>query len=119
MSNLAMTTDCSQQPGLHLCSEKLAKENRDFTGTGGVSKENRSHGFLPAFRDNETGTVYLSCNKDGSQAAIHMLDGLPEELILERDEENSIVMVKASVIPGFVKENKFYTREQAARSVLE
>lgn len=119
MSHLAMSKNCPHTASLHLCSEKLAKENQDFTGTGGVSKENRSLGFLPAFRDNETGRVYLSCNKDGTQAAVHLLDGLPEDVIISRDEENNIVSVKPSVIPGFVKEAVFYTREQAARLVLE
>lgn len=114
-----MTKSCPHQSSLHLCSEKLAKENQAFTGTGGVSKENRSHGFLPAFSDTDTGAVYPSCNQDGTPAAIHILDGLPEELITERDQENNIVAVKSSVIPGFVKDDVFYTREQAAQLVIE
>jgi len=114
-----MTTHCPQTTGLHLCIEKLEQENSDFSGTGGVSKENRSHGFLPAFRDNETGIVYLSCHKDGTQAAVHLLDGLPEFLIEERDAQNKIIAVKPSVIPGFVKDKDFYTREQAVDLVKD
>lgn len=114
-----MTKNCTQISGRHLCNEKLATENQDFTGTGGVSKENRSHGFMPAFCDTETGTVYLSCHKDGTPAAIHLLDGLPEALMLETDPHDKIIAVKSSVIPGFVKNGEFYTREQAARLVPE
>ena len=109
-----MTKNCAYKTGLHLCNDELAKENRRFTGTGGVSKENRSLGFLPAFCDTETGIVYPSCNKDGTPAPIHMLDGLPENLITARDQQNNIVAVKVSVIPGFVKDQEFFTREQAA-----
>jgi len=105
---------CSQVKDMHLCKDILAKENLEFTGTGGISKENQSLGFSPAFCDTETGQIYLSCNKDGTPATIHMLDGLPEELIIERDQQDNIVAVKSSVIPGFVKDDKFYTREQAA-----
>jgi hypothetical protein len=114
-----MTNNCPHALDLQLCHDRLARENQDFTGTGGVSNENRSLGFLPAFCDTETGTVYISCNKDGTQAVIHMLDGLPEALITERDQQNNIVSVKSSVIPGFVKDNEFYTREQAAALVRE
>jgi hypothetical protein len=114
-----MTKNCPQVSSLHLCNEELVKENQDFMGTGGVSKENRSLGFIPAFFDTETGTKYISCNKDGTQAVIHMLDGLPEALITERDKQNNIVSVKPSVIPGFIKEGDFYTREQAAELVQE
>jgi hypothetical protein len=114
-----MTNNCPHVSGLHLCNERLAKENQDFTGTGGISKENQSLGFSPAFIDTETGKIYLSCHKDGTPAAIHMLDGLPEELIIARDLQNKIVAVKSSVIPGFVKDGEFYTREQAAELVRE
>jgi len=112
-----MTNNCPHISGLHLCNEKLAKENQDFTGTGGISKENHSLGFSPAFIDTETGKIYLSCNKDGTQAAIHILDGLPEELIIARDLQNNIVSVKPSVTPGFVRDGEFYTRQQAAALV--
>ncbi len=112
-----MTKNCPHIPQQYLCSDELARENRDFAGTGGVSNENRSLGFQPAFCDQETGEVYLSRHKDGSQAAIHLLDGLPQALITERDPQQNIVAVKPSVIPGFVKDNVFYNREQAAELV--
>ena len=48
-----------------------------------------------------------------------MLDGLPEALITERDQQNNIVSVKPSVIPGFIRDGEFYTREQAAELVQE
>lgn len=109
-----MTQNCIPLSELHLCHEKLAKENRDFNGTGGVSKENYSQGFTPAFFDTDTGKTYRSCHQDGTLAAIHLLEGLPEELIIARDQQQNIITVKSSVIPGFLKDNKFYTREQAA-----
>lgn len=109
-----MTKNCPKVTGLHLSNDKLATENLNYSGTGGVSHENRSLGFIPAFCDTETGAVYLSCHKDGTQAAIHILDGLPENLITARDSQKKIITVKPSVIPGFIKDEQFYTREQAA-----
>ena len=109
-----MTKNCPKVTGLHLSNDNLARENLNYSGTGGVSNENRSLGFIPAFCDTETGAVYLSCHKDGTQAVIHILDGLPEKLITARDTQNKIIAVKPSVIPGFIKDEQFYTREQAA-----
>lgn len=104
---------------MYLCNDKLIKENQAFGGTGGVSNENQSLGFTPAFRDTDTGEIYRSTNKDGSPAAIHMLDGLPEDVIIARDLQGNIVAVKSSVIPGFLKDDIFYTREQAAECSSE
>jgi len=93
---------------------RLKQENTAFQGTGGVSTCNREHGFRPAFLDTETGTVYLSCCRNGRPAPFHRLDGLPEELIRERDDRGHVVAVKATVVSGFERDGCFYTREQAA-----
>jgi hypothetical protein len=91
----------------------LALENARYAGTAGVSQGSRRLGFLPAFLDAGSGEVYLSRFADGRLAPIHMLDGLPEKLVVARSEKR-ITAVKASVIAGFVREHRFYTREQAA-----
>jgi hypothetical protein len=93
----------------------LRRENRRFHGTGGVSQANRGFGFRPAFLDGDTGRVYLSRFSDGKPAPLHVLDGLPEELVLLRSSQGRITTVKDSVIAGFILETRFYTRQQAAR----
>lgn len=92
----------------------LLAQNRRFKGTKGVSQENRSSGFRPAFSDTHTGTVYLSRFADGRPAPMHLLDGLPGCLVVERSASGRVTAVKKSVCAGFVKDGKFYTREQAA-----
>ena len=84
---------------------QLREQNRQYVGTGGISQENRSKGFAPAFMSYRTGTVYLSCFADGRPAPFHTLEGLPD-----KDE---------SVEAGFVKDGKFYTRAEAAAAVQE
>ena len=54
--------------------QELEAQNRQFKGTGGVSEENRSLGFRPAFLDEKTGTIYLSCYTNGQIAPFHLLD---------------------------------------------
>lgn len=100
-----------------LTSQILHQQTFVFQGTGGISAVNRSHGFLPAFMDTETGEVYLARFADGRIAPMHLLDGLPQGLVIERDASGRSTAVKHSVVAGFVCDGKFYTREQAAQSL--
>ena len=97
--------------------QRLLQKNACFTGSGGVSKGNRSYGFRPAFRDNSTGAVYLSCFSNGMTAPVHLLDGLPDEVILERSFSGKVCAVKDSLISGFLFSGKFFTREEAANAI--
>lgn len=97
-----------------LNAKTLASDNQRFAGTGGISQENRSYGFQPAFLDRETGAVYASCWNDGRPAPVHALAGLPDHLVLTRDSYGQVIAIKPSVIAGFIRWGAFYTREQAA-----
>ncbi len=97
-----------------LTTRALRQQNLAFKGTGGVSGGNRSQGFAPAFLDTETGRVYPARFADGRPAPMHLLDGLPQELIVSRDTASGCLAVKRSVVAGFVQAGQFYTREQAA-----
>lgn len=93
--------------------QQIRQENRHFANTPGVSNNNRSFGFLPAFRDDETGQIELAKFADGRLAPVHVINGLPLEWALEHDSEGSIVAVKESVVAGFCKDGRFYTRDEA------
>ena len=97
--------------------QRLMEQNRCFKGTGGVSQENCSGGFLPAFSDTRTGMVYLSRFADGRLAPMHLLDGLPAELIVSCNASGRVVATKDCIQAGFVRQGQFYTREQAALAV--
>jgi len=93
----------------------LNYENQTFGTTGGVSENNREDGFVPAFQDTATGCVYRSCFANGCPAPIHLLDGLPKELVVQRDAADRAIALKATLVAGFLRANRFYTREQAAQ----
>lgn len=97
--------------------ERLLQENRQHAAEGGISEQVRPHGFAPAFLDRRTGIVHLARNPDGSPAACHRLDGLPDALVLARDADGSVTAVHPDVVAGFEQGGCFYTREQAARAV--
>jgi len=93
----------------------LERENVRHRGTGGVSTDNRSLGFAPAFVDRETRAIYLSRFADGRPAPYHLLEGLPHELVLSRRACGRVAEVKPSLVSGFVRDGRFYTREEAAQ----
>ena len=100
-----------------LTDSRLKLENVRYAGSGGVSAENRRHGFRPAFMDVETAAVYLARFADGRPAPFHLLDGLPDELVLSRDAAGRVAEIRSSVISGFEQDGRFYTRDQAAQAL--
>lgn len=102
-----------------MMNETLEAENRAFRGRGGVSSENRGFRFVPAFKDTRTGEVYRSCFADGNPAPFHLLDGLPDQIVVSRSAGGNVLAVLASVISGFLRGDRFYTREEAAHCVAQ
>jgi hypothetical protein len=95
----------------------LQQENREYCGFGAVSRESRCYGLSPAFLDSDTGRVLPSRFSDGRLAQVHVLDGLPEDVVVTRGGSGRVVAVKGSIVAGFVRDGQFYTREEAAREV--
>ena len=100
-----------------MTESKLQLENRRYCGTGGVSSHNGHAGFRPAFMEAGTRAVYLSRFADGRIAPFHILDGLPEEVVVGRSAGGRVAAVKPSMISGFVRAGRFYTRDEAAALV--
>lgn len=100
-------------------ADRLIKDNVAHLGSAGVSENNHDCGFRAAFRNLESGCVVLARFKNGAPAPMHLLDGLPDEWVLERDASGRVVTVKSSVIAGFLRQGRFYTREQAAAAAAE
>jgi hypothetical protein len=98
-----------------MTEQKLMQETQMHRGTGGISAENRSLGFRPAFMDQETCAVYASCFSDGRPAPFHLIDGLPDALVVARDAVGRAAAIKETVIAGFVRSGRFYSREDAGR----
>lgn len=100
-----------------LSNRALRQENRVYIGTGARSHENRTLGFVPAFHDTLSRKTAISCFSNGMPAPIHVLDGVPEDWIVQRDRSGKVTAVKTSIVSGFTREGVFYTREQAAKLI--
>lgn len=96
---------------------ELQHETDSYRDTGGISQENGSFGFRPAFFDTETQHAYLACFADGRPAPFHLIDGLPEEVVDARDAAGHVARLKTSVVAGFLLAGRFYTRSEAAAFV--
>ena len=94
---------------------RLLQDNRRYQGTKAVSEGNRADGFRPAFLDPETNIVYPSRQADGCLAAVHCLDGLPDELVVSRNAAGHVMEAKPGLVAGFLYEGRFYNREEALR----
>jgi len=114
MNTLPPTHFVETYPFHGVTSQALRHQNKVFRGTGGVSHENHSRGFVPAFQDTQTGTVYLSRFADGRPAPMHLLEGLPQAVVVARNEGGKVEAIKPSMVSGFLRCGQFYTREQAA-----
>jgi hypothetical protein len=97
----------------------LRAQSDAYRGTGGCSEENGDFGFRPAFRDDDTGMVYRARFLDGNPAPFHVLDGLPNEVVVSRAESGRVTAVKGSLVSGFIRLGRFYTRDEAAAAVSE
>ena len=108
----------TRQAGGACLPNRLLQENEAFKGTGGVSAANRKHGFLPAFFDTDTGVVYPSRFADGRQAPVHIYEGLPSALFTNHGAGDKQKSLKSSVVSGFVRDQRFYTRDEAAQILV-
>ena len=81
-----------------------------------VAGEHSGADLCPAFKDERSGAVYRSRRADGTCAPIHLWEGLPEELIGDRDAQGSVTRLRQGVTPGYLREGRFLTREQAGRT---
>ena len=96
---------------------RLLQENREFSGSGGVSQEKAHLNFRPAFMDQASGDIEISRLGNGKPAPFHSLEGLPDHWVIERNIAGRVVDIKSSVISGFVRMGRFFTREEAAAFV--
>ena len=65
-------------------------------------------GFLPAFRHRRSGEIRLCRAPGGGIAWIHLLDSLPGDWVLERDDEGRPTVLLAAVEAGFLRGDQFW-----------
>ena len=92
-------------------SKRLEIENERYAATGGISQNNASKRFIPAFKNTQTGEVALSRYANGETAPFHLMEGLPETWLIKEAPKTDL---KACIISGFVRFGEFFDRQEAA-----
>ncbi|MBK1693166.1 hypothetical protein CKO09_00200 [Chromatium weissei] len=65
-------------------------------------------GFMPAFRNRDSGEVRLCRSADGRLAHQHLFDALPAYWIAERDEDGCSTALVAAVEAGYWRGDEFW-----------
>ena len=73
-------------------------------------------GFQPAFLDWATMRIYTSRYTDGRAAPYHLLEGLPDEVVVDRLPSGRVAAIKASLVSGYERGGFFYTCRAAERA---
>lgn len=97
-----------------MTQERLELETEIYEDSGATSTHCRPYGFRPAFYDTQSRLIHMSRFSDGRLAPIHLLDGLPEQVVVARDSDGRIEAVKESIISGFEMYGRFYTRDEVS-----
>ncbi len=92
----------------------LKLENIVYNGTTGVSQNNRSLGFTPAFLDKKTGVIEIARLKNGQPSPMHIINWLPKSWAESLASDGCVLRLKPGIIAGFVRDGFFYTRAQTA-----
>ena len=95
-------------------NQTLCSENLTYAGTRGISENNHTSNFRPAFLDRTTGRIEIAKLKNGEQAPVHIICWMPEEWATSIDDNGLVLGLKPGIIAGFERGGRFYTREEAA-----
>lgn len=97
-----------------MTQERLELETELYEDSGATSTHCRPFGFRPAFYDTTTRLIHLSRFADGRLAPIHLLDGLPDQVVVSRDATGRIESVSDTIVSGFEMYGRFYTRDEVS-----
>ncbi len=92
----------------------VTQESTPYQGTCGESAVACQHQFVPAFCNRADGRVELARLPNGKPAPMHLIAALPKTWASRCDERGNVLELIDSIVAGFVKNGRFYTREEAA-----
>jgi len=64
-------------------------------------------GMQPAFRHMRTGEAHLAQSESGVPSPVYCFTGLPEEWIVERDNQGNPIALHPDVIAGYWRDARF------------
>lgn len=87
-----------------------------YVGTCGESATACKHKFLPAFINRDDGRIEVARMPNGQPAPMHLICSLPAEWAARSDARGQVLELKSCIEAGFVRDGRFYTRDEAAQA---
>ena len=104
---------------MYLTHQQALKQQGTYYKFNGAVFSDASFGFMPAFKNTQDQQIHLSTDQYGELSVMHLLDGLPEAWILEKDEQGRPVSLKSEIVVGFMRNHEFYTLNEIINGVRD
>lgn len=102
-----------------MTQQQAVQQQGTYYRFNGTVFSDASFGFMPAFKHIKNQQVHLSTDIDGQLSVMHILDGLPDTWIEEKDEKGRALSLKPEIIAGFMRNAEFYTLNEIIQSVRD
>ena len=104
---------------MYMTHQQAVQQQGTYYRFNGAVFSDASFGFMPAFKHIKNQQVHLSTDLNGELSVMHILDGLPETWIEEKDEKGRALTLKPDIIAGFMRNSEFYTLNEIIQSVRD
>ena len=104
---------------MYMTHQQAVEQQGTYYRFNGAVFSDVSFGFMPAFKNLHSDQVHLSTSTDGQPSIMHILDGLPDAWIDEKDEQGRALTLKSEIIAGFMRNAEFYTLSEIIQSVRD
>ena len=104
---------------MYMSQSQLSEQQGAYEKLGSTVFGDAGFGFMPAFMDLDNEETHLAAFENGMPSVVHILDGLPDYWISERDEQGKAVSLRTGVIAGFMRNGSFYTLSEILNTLRD
>lgn len=104
---------------MYMTHQQALEQQGTYYKFNGAIFSDASFGFLPAFKNIKDQQIHLSTDSFGKISVMHLLDGLPDCWVLEKDAQGKALTLRAEIIAGFMRNNEFYTLSEIIHVVKD
>lgn len=104
---------------MYMTHQQALQQQCTYYKFNGAVFSDASFGFLPAFKNMSSQQTHLSTDADGNIAVMHLLDGLPDCWVDEKDDHGRALTLRAGIVAGFMRNNEFFTLSEIIHGVRD
>jgi len=104
---------------MYMTHQQALQQQGAYYKFNGAVFSDASFGFLPAFKNMHTQQTHLSTDADGNIAVMHLLDGLPDCWVDEKDADGRALTLRSGIVAGFMRNNEFFTLSEIIHGVRD